>query len=200
MRKWGDPGVTSGVRGLELDHSPGNPTLCGLVSGRGRQCRKTRGDWGHGLYHPWPHSHMPSIKPDLNLFTSPSSLKSSRSPLYPLFHRPLIPGVLLFFFSLIWCQTSIYYAVLTGFQERVTSYLGIHQIGFEGHPSKMLICYERPLTPLNSPLHRSPGALYGPIRHPRGRLTADLVAWQLKPYEGIFLLSHTLLLSSRLSF
>lgn len=144
MRKWGDPRVMSGVRGLEPDHGPSNPFLSGPVRIEAGRAQETGGEWGQGPFYPWPQHHMPLIKPDLNMFTSPSSLKSFRS-LPPRLRTPYstIPSYLqsfCFFFSLIWCQTSIYYAVLTGFQERVTSYLGIHQIGFEGHPSKMLIC------------------------------------------------------------
>lgn len=45
--------------------------------------------------------------------------------------------------------------------------------------------------PTKLPLRLKPGALYGPIRHPHGGLTADLVTRQLTPYEeGIFLLSR----------
>lgn len=109
----------------------------------------------------------------------------------PLPHHPLVPSVLLllFFFSpplsLIWCQTSIYCTVLTRLEERVTSYLGARQTGLEEHPSKMLICwrFERRLTSLNSPSAGTWGPFYGPIRHPHGRLTADLVTRHLKPYE-----------------
>lgn len=73
------------------------PWPCQPYSLRAGSCRG--GDGGQGLFHPWPQHHMPLIKPDLNMFTSPSSLKSS-GPLppspHPLSHHPLIPPVLLF--------------------------------------------------------------------------------------------------------
>lgn len=123
------------------------------------------------------------------MFTSPSGLKSSGSlPPTPPSPRAFSPPIIFFFFpplSLIWCQTSIYCTVLTRLEERVTSYLGARQTGLEEHPSKMLICwrFERRLTSLNSPSAGTWGPFYGPIRHPHGRLTADLVTRHLKPYE-----------------
>ncbi len=49
----------------------------------------------------------------------------------------------------------------------------------------MLICcrYERLLTSVNPLIRWNQATFYGPIRHPPGWLTADLLTWQSKPYE-----------------
>lgn len=91
------------------------------------------------LFHPWPWHHMPLIKPDLNMFTSPSGPKSSGSlPPTPTSPRAFSPTIIIFFPTalFIWCQTSIYCTVLTRLEERVTSYLGAPAYRIGGTPFK----------------------------------------------------------------
>lgn len=121
------------------------------------------------------------------MFTSPNGLKSSRSMPPSVSFIPPSPHASRLFFLLPFNMVSDIYLLHCFNWFSGTSYK------LFGNPPNRI--WGPPLQDVNllaiwkaahltkPPQHWNPGALYGPIRHPHGRLTADPVTWQLKPYE-----------------
>lgn len=110
----------------------------------------------------------------------------------PLFHHPLLPSVLLFLLLFNMVSDNHLLHCFNWFLGTSYKLFGNPPNRIGGTPFKdvNLLAIWKAAHPTKLPLHWNLGAFYGPIRHPHGRLTADLVTQHLKPHEeGIFLLS-----------